>query len=371
LFTECYRPIVNGVTASIDALRAGLTDAGVAATVIAPYFPAARDDDSAIVRLPSLPLSTATAYRLCVPLLSRAARVRLRNATIVHAHSPFVTGWLGANFARRYGLPLVFTYHTRIDEYAHYAPFEPRLARAAMIALTRAFANRSGMTIAPTRAMEARLREIGVRAPIAVVPSAIDVARFANGRRTPAARTLLGARAPGERVVLNVSRLAKEKRLTLAIDALAMLPERDVRLTFVGDGPDRAALIAHAHARDVAERVHFTGALEPVQLPDIYVSSDAFMFPSTTETQGLVLAEAMAAGLPVLAADVPVNREVLDGFGRLEPPDPERFAAGLAALLANPGAPAEPLALERRFGRSAHAAGVLAAYREVLGPLAR
>jgi glycosyltransferase involved in cell wall biosynthesis len=129
-------------------------------------------------------------------------------------------------------------------------------------------------------------------------------------------------------------------------------------------------LIAHARARDVAERVHFTGALDPAQLPDVYASSDAFMFPSTTETQGLVLAEAMAAGLPVLAADVPVNREVLDGFGRLEPPDPERFAAGLAALLATPGAPADPLALERRFGRSAHAAGVLAAYREVLGPLA-
>jgi glycosyltransferase involved in cell wall biosynthesis len=359
LFSECWRPIVNGVVASIDGLRAGLEEAGARVTIVAPH--------GAGALLPSLPLPTSTGYRLIVPYLSRAARERLRDVAIAHAHSPFVSGWVAANFARRRGIPLVFTYHTRIEEYAHYAPFSTRATRAATIALTRAFANRAAAVIVPTRAMEERLRELGVHAPISVVPSSIDVACFANGRRTPAARALIGARATGERVVLNVSRLAKEKRLALAIDALAGLPARDVRLTFVGDGPDRAALIAHAHARGVAARVHFTGALDPAQLPDVYASSDAFIFPSITETQGLVLTEAMAAGLPVLAADVPVNREVLDGFGRLEPPDPERFAAGLSTLLEAPRPAADPLSLERRFGRSAHTAGVLAVYRDVLG----
>jgi glycosyltransferase involved in cell wall biosynthesis len=361
LFSECYRPIVNGVVASIDALRAGLDDAGVGVTIVAPHFPPACDDDRAIVRLPSFPLPAPTAYRLCVPHLSRAARRRLRGASVVHAHSPFVTGWTGANFARRRGLPLVFTYHTRIDEYAHYAPLDANVARAALIALTRAFANRADVTIVPTRAMEARLREIGVRAPITVVPSAIDVERFANGRRTAAARALLGAR-DGERLVLTVSRIAREKNLELAIDALAACAP-DVRLAIVGEGPVRAALEARAVERGVAGRVVFTGALDPSALPDLYASSDAFAFPSTTETQGLVLAEAMAAGLPVVAADVPVNREMMAGFGRLEPPDAARFAAALAAALAGPRCLAGAAAVRERFGRARHAAAVLDVYR--------
>jgi glycosyltransferase involved in cell wall biosynthesis len=360
LFSECYRPIVNGVVASIDALRAGLAAAGVDATLVAPYFPHARDDGEAVVRLPSLPLPPPAAYRLCLPFLPRAARVRLRDAAFVHAHSPFVTGALGAFIARRRGIPLIFTYHTRIDEYAHYAPFDPRIARAAMIALTRTFANRADVTIAPTHAMEARLRALGVHVPIAVVPSAIDVARFANARRTSAARALLGAR-DGERIVLCVSRLAKEKSLASAIAALAQT-KANVRLTIVGDGPERSALQAYAADRGVAARVHFTGALEPAALPGLYAASDAFVFPSTTETQGLVLVEAMAAGLPVVAADTPVNREVLAGAGRLVPLDAARLAVALDDVLAA-GRPGAPPGLDRRFGPGRHAEAVLAVYR--------
>ena len=362
LFTECYRPIVNGVVASIDALRAGLAECGVAVTIVAPHFPHERTGDDAIVRLPSLPLPMSTGYRLCVPYLRRSARARIERASVVHVHSPFVTGWLGANIARRSGIPLVFTYHTRIDEYAHYAPFEPRLTRAAMTVLTRTFANRADTVIVPTAAMHARLREIGVRVPIAVVPSSIDVACFAAGRRSEAARALLGANGAA-RVVLAVSRLAKEKHLELAIDAIACL--RDVRLAIVGDGPHRATLEARATARGVRDRVHFTGALEPAALPDVYAGADAFVFPSPTETQGLVLAEALATGLPVVAVDVPVNREVLGGFGRLVPPGPEALAQALAAAVAEPRDAAGADFARRQYGRDRQAEAVLNVYRSV------
>ena len=102
--------------------------------------------------------------------------------------------------------------------------------------------------------------------------------------------------------MLAVRALAQEKHLELALDALAHV--RDVRLAIVGDGPARAALEARANALGVSDRVRFTGALQPAALPDIYASSDAFVFPSATETQGLVLAEALACGLPVVAVDV-------------------------------------------------------------------
>src|ERR1700677_3974004 len=95
-FTECYRPIINGVVASIDGLRDALATVNVGATIVAPHFPHERDANDAVARLRSLPLPTSTGYRLCVPHLSRAVRARLRNVALVHVHSPFVTGWLGA-----------------------------------------------------------------------------------------------------------------------------------------------------------------------------------------------------------------------------------------------------------------------------------
>ena len=361
-FTEVYSPIINGVVASIDGLRAGLRDAHVDVTIVAPFFPHVRCDDDAIVRLPSLPLPTSTGYRFCVPFVSRHARARIARANIVHAHSPFVTGWLGADIARRRGVPLVFTYHTRIDEYAHYAPFEPRIARSAMIALTRTFANRANAVIVPTEAMRDRLREIGVHATIAVIPSSIDFAHFARGARSDAARALLGVRGD-RRIALAVSRIAKEKHLELAIDALSTA--RDVHLSVVGDGPHRAALEARAHARGVHDRVTFTGALAPDALPDVYASSDAFVFPSETETQGLVLAEALAAGLPVVAVDVPVNREVLGGFGRIVAADAAAVGAALESAAAGPRDPGGAAEAERRFGRRRQTDAVLELYKSL------
>jgi glycosyltransferase involved in cell wall biosynthesis len=360
-FTECYQPIVNGVVASIDALRAGLEAANVDVTIVAPHFPHERND-RAIVRLPSFPLPTQTGYRLCVPHLSRAQRARIARASIVHVHSPFVTGTFGADIARRYGRPLVFTYHTRIDEYAHYAPFEPRVVRRAMTALTRAFANRADVVIVPTAAMRQRLRAIGVRARIEVIASAIDVARFSAGRRTAAARAALGAR-DGERVALCVSRIAKEKRIGLAVDALAHT--RDLRLAIVGDGPERAALEQRARDLGVRERVHFLGALEHALLPDLYAASDAFVFPSASETQGLVVAEAMAAGLPVVAAEDAVNREVLGGCGRLVAPDPAAFARDLERAVEQPRDAAAAAEAGRRFDSGRQAAAVLNLYRSL------
>jgi 1,2-diacylglycerol 3-alpha-glucosyltransferase len=364
-FTECYRPIVNGIVASIDALRTGLDAAGVEVTTIAPRFPDFEDHDPAIVRIPSLPLPTRTAYRLCVPFVRNADRERLGGLSLVHTHSPFVTGWMGANYARRRGLPLVFTYHTRIEAYAHYIPFERRAMQAAAVTLTRSYANAADAVIVPTAAMEARLREIGVRTPIAVIPSAIDVDRFAAGRRSPAVRALLGGDDAGP-LALVVSRLAREKNLELAIDALARSRVPGTRLAIVGEGPHRAALEERARLSGVADRIRFMGALPVAALPDVYASGDAFVFPSTTETQGLVLAEALAAGLPVVAVDTPASRDVLGSGGRFVPDDPDAFALALdAAAAEGPSQSAVRLA-HSRFSIDLQTRRILAVYEGVL-----
>jgi glycosyltransferase involved in cell wall biosynthesis len=331
LFTECYRPIVNGVVGSIDALRAGLHGRGIDVVTIAPRVPHFADADADIVRIPSLPLPTATGYRLCVPYVGAHDLRRVGAVDVVHAHSPFVTGWMAASFARRHGLPLVFTYHTRLDAYAHYAPFEAAATARALVELTRRYANAAATVIVPTPSIERRLREIGVRVPIAVVPSAIDVARFAAGRRSDRVRAELGA-AANEPIVLAVARLGREKNLELALDALALLPE--ARLAIVGDGPHRGALERRAAGLGIGARVRFTGQMASERLPDVYASADAFAFPSLTDTQGLVLAEALAAGLPIVAAASDASRDVLGPAGTVAAAEPEAFAAALRAELA-------------------------------------
>ena len=363
-FTECYKPIVNGVVASIDALRDGLCARGIEVTTIAPHFPHFVDDGSDVVRIPSLPLPTPTSYRLVVPYLNADDRARVRGLDIAHAHSPFVTGWMAASYARRHRIPLVFTYHTRLDAYAHYAPFDRATTERAMVELTRRYANAADAVIVPTRAMETRLRDLNVRAPIAVVPSAIDVERFAGGGRSRLVRALLGANDDAEPLALVVSRLGMEKNVELALDALAGYPE--LRMAVVGEGPHRAALEERAHRLGVERRVRFIGALARERLPDLYASADAFVFPSTTDTQGLVLAEALAAGLPVVAADSEASRDVLGDAGRIVPPDAGAMADAIrAAFCAGRDQSAVHLAFSR-FTVDMQTRRILEIYREVL-----
>jgi 1,2-diacylglycerol 3-alpha-glucosyltransferase len=362
-FTECYKPIVNGVVASIDALRDGLCAHGVDVTTIAPHFPHFVDDALDVVRIPSLPLPTQTAYRLCVPYLNAVDRRRVRGIELVHAHSPFVTGWMAVSYARRHRIPLVFTYHTRLDAYAHYAPFDRATTERAMTELTRRYANAADAVVVPTFAMETRLRELGVRAPISVVPSAIDVERFAAGRRSALIRSRLGADGDAP-LALVVSRLAMEKNVELAIDALVHAP--DLRLAIVGEGPHRAALEERARRLGVAGRVRFTGTLARERLPDVYASVDAFVFASTTDTQGLVLAEALAAGLPVVAAASDASRDVLAGAGRIVVADPAAMAAAISAASAEGRDQSAVHLAYSRFTVEMQTRRILELYREVL-----
>jgi len=291
------------------------------------------DYDRDVVRVHSFPLPTRTAYRLTLPFLPRA----LGALSIVHAHSPFVTGWLGRSAARRAGVPLVFTYHTQLDAYAHYVPFEARATRNVARQLTRAYANAADAVVVPTAAMERRLRELGVRSRIAVVPSGIDIATFARGARSQEFRSSLGV-SSHQKMILAVGRLGREKNLEFALEAFAQLGDDDVRFVAIGDGPHRAALERFAAHAGVGDRVRFTGELPRERLPEAYASADAFVFASRTDTQGLVLVEALAAGLPIVAVDTPQTRDVLADAARIVRDDVSSLAAGLRDALAAPRA---------------------------------
>jgi len=329
LFTECYHPIRNGIVASIDMLARTLREGGHEAIVVTPEMPAYRDGCGGVVRVASLPLPTRTAYRLTVPYLPRT----IGALSIVHAHSPFVTGWLSVHAAHRARVPLVFTYHTQLEAYAHYVPFESNTTRNAATLLTRIFANGADAVIVPTRAMEARLRALGVRARIDVVPSGIDRALFASGRRRRDVRARFGA-DDGNKLVLSVGRLGREKNLELALHAFARLENAAARFVIVGDGAHRAVLERLAARLQIASRTTFAGELARNALPDVYASADAFVFTSSSDTQGLVLVEALAAGTPVVAVDTPQTRDVLADAGIVCANDPLAVAAALRSALA-------------------------------------
>jgi 1,2-diacylglycerol 3-alpha-glucosyltransferase len=331
-FTEIYRPVVNGVVASVDALADGLRGRGHQVYCFAPRMPGYTEADGPVFRMPSLPLPTRTSYRLTLPLVSRRnLNGVIKRLSLVHVHSPFVTGWMGLRYARRYGMPLVYTYHTQLEAYAHYIPFEPNATRFAASQLTRAFANLADAVVVPTPAMAARLRELGVTARVEVVPSGIDVARFGAGRRDAALRSRLGAR-PGDRLLLYVGRLAKEKNVELLLDALAAANDDSLKLVVAGDGPHRHELERQARDLGVIDATRFLGVVTRRDLPDLYASADAFLMASTTETQGLVLAEALAAGAYVIAADAPQNRDVLGSAGLVVDATPAAFAQAFAGI---------------------------------------
>lgn len=369
-FTEVYRPVVNGVVESVDALADGLRTCGHEVYCFAPNMPGATHGNQSVLRMPSLPLPANTPYRLTLPLVSRRnVNNVIKRLHVVHAHSMFVTGWTALRYARRYGMPIVYTYHTQLEAYAHYVPFEPNATRFAASQLTRTFGNLVDTVVVPTPAMAAHLRAIGVETTIDVIPSGIDVARFGSGRRNEDLRKRLGAR-PGDRLVLTVSRLAREKNVDLLLRALARTDDANLKLAVAGDGPAREELEALAVEIGIGKRTRFLGAVARERLPDLYASADAFAFPSTSETQGLVQAEALAAGAYVIAADVPSNRDVLGAAGCLVRPSVEAFAAALQAVPGEPhqGDAERSRASALRFSIPHQAERMLAVYARLLEP---
>jgi 1,2-diacylglycerol 3-alpha-glucosyltransferase len=337
-FTEIYRPVVNGVVTSVDTLAGGLRARGHEVYCFAPSMPGGTRSDGDVFRLPSLPLPTATPYRLTLPLVGRRnVNNIIKRLGLIHVHSLFVTGWAGLRYARRYGMPIVYTYHTQLEAYAHYVPFEPKATRFAAVQLTRTFCNLVDAVVVPTPAVAHHLRELGVEARIEVVPTGIDVERFGAGLRDERLRRRLGIRPDG-RLVLFVSRLAREKNVDVVLRALADANDPTCLLVIAGDGPQREELERLAIELGVGDRVVFLGVVARDELPDLYASADAFVFPSTSETQGLVQAEALAAGAFVIAADTQSNREVLGDAARIVAPDRDGFAGALRDLPRSPDA---------------------------------
>jgi glycosyltransferase involved in cell wall biosynthesis len=334
-FTDTYTPQINGVVTSISLFRRALMERDHEVYVFAPT-PDHPDDDSRTVRFPSLPFVFQPEMRLASPFSIEALRVLDKvDLDIVHSHDPFAIGLFGLNVARRHKVPYVHTYHTMYPEYVHYV-WETRLTKRLAERLSREFCEQCSSIIAPSTKVERYLRNWGVTVPIDVIATGVDIDRYAavNQPRIDALAEKAGVR-PEERLLLFMGRLGKEKNVELLLRALWHSRLPNTKLLIGGDGPHREYLQSLAVELGIDDRVTFLGYLQGEDAVAAYHLAHAFAFASTTETQGLVIGEAMAAGLPVVAVeDHAVEDFVISGrTGLIVPGRPDDLGMAFDQLL--------------------------------------
>ncbi len=334
-FTDTYTPQINGVVTSILLFKHALEALGHEVYVFAPD-PEDQDDGDVTVRFPSMRFAFQPEMRIATPTSLEAVRLLDEvELDIVHSHDPFSIGLFGLRVARRHKIPYVHTYHTLYPEYVHYV-WETRLTRKLAETLSRGFCQACDSIIAPSSKVQDYLRKWGVTVPIEVLATGIDTDRYAvrDESRIDALRQRLGIAAE-DRVLLFMGRLGREKNVEALIRALWHCRCANAKLLIAGDGPHRPELEDLVTELGLRKRVAFAGYLKGPDAVAAYHAAHVFAFSSTTETQGLVIGEAMAAGLPVVAAqDAAVEDFVVDGeTGLVVLGRPEDLADGFDALL--------------------------------------
>ena len=350
IFTESYPPLINGVSTSVQTLTAHLEQAGHEVFVFTSRYPRYRDERPGVFRFPSVNALVEPDYVLPITFSPRIARaIPGLGLDIVHSHSPFFLGLLARRVARSLGLPHVATNHTLYTEYAHYLPLPTVGAtRWMLVRWMRGFYDTCDRVLAPSRLTQSVLEGYGVRTPVSVVPTAIPAPPYLL-QRPPETKREFGL-PPDARLLLYVGRLAPEKNLDLLLRAFALIAEKtnDTYLILAGSGKSRGALEARTRTLGIHRRTRFAGFLGRTKLDPLYQASDLFLFPSKTETQGLAVGEALAAGLPCVVVNAGGAPEsVQDGVDGLLVTDDARAMADRAlALLAD-------LDARRRFSEEA------------------
>ncbi len=353
IFGESYLPYLSGVTVSTEALARGLGAAGHEVLLVAPRPAAGREPGTAgamgseprAAWLPSfqVPGPAPDGYRVPWPLPSAALEAAAAfDPDIVHAQSPFTSGLMARRLARRAGAPLVFTHHTRFGDYRHYLGPLGAPGSALLDAYLQRFWSGCAAIVAPGSELAAEISErLGRRRRpvVRAIPTGIEVAALAA---LPAIDPRPAAGWPADAVVITtLGRLAPEKSVDVVLEAFAQVAadEAAVRLQIVGGGPSEAALRARAAEPDLVGRVQFTGQQPHDAALAMAKGADGMASASRTETQGLVLAEALALGLPVVAIEGPgVTDSVRDGIdglvvGGARVGDPQGLADALRSLV--------------------------------------
>jgi glycosyltransferase involved in cell wall biosynthesis len=340
MLSDVYFPRINGVSTSIQTFRRQFTTLGHEVLLIAPAYGPEPVAEPGVVRIPArtVPFDREDRLMGSKAVLKLEPMLRERRFDLIHIHTPFVAHYAGVALSDRLLLPRIETYHTFFEEYLyHYVPLVPSpWMRALARRFSRAQCNDLDAVVVPSRAMRDVLREYGVQTPIDIIPTGIELDRLSGG--DGAAFRQRHRIAPGRPVLVHVGRVAFEKNIDFLLRMLVRVRTQvpDVALVIAGEGPSRKHLQNLALRLGLERNVLFVGYLDRRNtLLDCYCAGDAFVFASHTETQGLVLLEAMALGLPVVSTAVLGTKDILEpGRGAVVARDDEaQFAARVVELL--------------------------------------
>jgi 1,2-diacylglycerol 3-alpha-glucosyltransferase len=336
IMTNTYHPFTGGVPRSIDTFTTQYRRLGHTVKIVAPDFEG-QEEEPDVLRVPAIQNFNGTDFSVRLPIpfyLSEFADGFAPD--IIHSQHPFLLGGTALRMAVRRETPLVYTFHTFYDHYLHYLPGGGSVAMKRFVnALVAGYANLCDHVIAPSRSVAQELARRGVTTPVDVIPTGVDVTAIEAGDG-PGFRAEHGI--PSEAFVVGfVSRLAEEKNLDFLCDAVIAYMEGEPKAWFVvaGSGPQEENLKARFTGSPLASRFLLLGNLTGTELHGLYNALDVFAFASLSETQGLVVTEAMAAGVPVVALKASGVEDVVDDGrnGRLlEEHDPGVFARAIAEV---------------------------------------
>ena len=313
MMTNTYFPIVGGLEQSIHSFSEKFKSLGHEVLIGAPEFEGMPKEEPGVIRIPAFKKVSGSPFSLNFPVSGLLTRyMKEFSPDILHTHTPFFMGDFALRLSRQHSIPLTFTYHSMFEQYVHYLPVQNEGAKRFMARYASGYANLVDQVIVPSESVQHILLKRGVKTPMEVVPTGVDVRHFSRGDGKAFRRQ---NQIPQEALVVGYTgRLAPEKNLEFLTNCMVELLRKDpkVHALIVGQGPSQDLIRYTFHQAGLEKRLHLAGALHYQHLVDAYFAMDVFAFASLSETQGLVLIEAMAAGIPVVALDAPGVREVVE-----------------------------------------------------------
>jgi 1,2-diacylglycerol 3-alpha-glucosyltransferase len=350
MFTNTFTPHVGGVARSVSAFAEAYRARGHRVLIVAPTFEDMPENEPDVVRAPAIQNFNGSSFSVPFPIPGRLAPLLAESPpAIVHSHHPFLLGDTALRVGAMYSTPVVFTHHTLYDQYTHYLGVESPTLTQIAVDIATGYCNLCQGIVAPSQSIAELLRQRGVSAPIDVIPTGVDVDRFENG--DPVAFRKKYKIPTDAFLVGHVGRLAPEKNLEFLVDAVGRFLTGNASAYFVmiGAGPLKEELQRTLDESNLHDRVRLTGVLQGEELISAYRAMDVFAFSSVSETQGMVLTEAMAADTPVVAVEGPGVTDVLRDHknGRLLPDEnADAFAEALEWVRSQRGVAREQLCAE-------------------------
>lgn len=314
--SDVYFPRINGVSTSIETFRHELRAQGHTVHLIAPDYMIPSSDETDILRVPSrrVPLDPEDRFMSFSWVMKHLDKFRSEQYDIIHIQTPFVAHYLGIKLSKLLNIPRIETYHTFFEEYLyHYVPLVPKkLMRMVAKRFSRHQGNSLDGMVVPSHPMLGVLKNYGIATHSEVIPTGIEPDSFVLGDRAAFRKNYnIHQDRP---VLLFVGRVAHEKNIGFLLKVVDQVRKEIPSVLFVisGEGPARASLLQDVKELDLSDNVMFIGYLDRhTELNSCYRSADIFIFSSRTETQGLVLLEAMAQGVPVVSTAELGTRDVL------------------------------------------------------------